>query len=318
MKSSNKDNLNDSIVSSQKPSASSPVETDCDKTLENAEPDVITTAQTQQAAKHRIMYDRDYSSTGKVISVEEEDTFEIQDYTPEEPIESMSDYTIEGSVLADERIDDNIPYESVSASVKRVGYIEKDKDSNTREKTGFLYSVLDTVRFIALGLIIGILLIVFVIQRNDVYGNSMQPTLNDGDAVFVEMISKYTSSFERGDIVTINAEGIPGFFSEEKMIIKRVIGAPGDTILISEGKVYLNGQLLDEPYLLEGTETTVRNEGIQSGYDNITLGENEFYCMGDYRGVSNDSRRLGPIHMDRIKAKVLVKVFPFSDFKFLP
>ena len=55
MKSSNKDNLNDSIVSSQKPSASSPVETDCDKTLENAEPDVITTAQTQQAAKHRII-----------------------------------------------------------------------------------------------------------------------------------------------------------------------------------------------------------------------------------------------------------------------
>ena len=203
----------------------------------------------------------------------------------------MSDYTIEGSVLADERIDDNIPYESVSASVKRVGYIEKDKDSNTRKDRLPLLSV-GHGSIYCFGSYHWNIADCFVIQRNDVYGNSMQPTLNDGDAVFVEMISKYVF-FERGDIVTINAEGIPGFLVR-KMIIKRVIGAPGDTILISEGKVYLNGRL-DEPYLLEGTETTVRNEGIQSGYDNITLGENEFYCMGDYRGVSN-TRRLGPIH----------------------
>lgn len=262
--------------------------------------------------------DTDSSYIGKIISVsEEEEDSETSHVAMDHTSNSMSEYSIEGSILANERIDENVPYEMPAASVKRVGVAQADKEGASREKTGLAYAILDTVRFITLGLIIGILLIVFVIQRNDVYGDSMQPTLYDGDAVFVEMISKYTSSFDHGDIVTINADSIPGFFGEEKMLIKRIIGVPGDTVLITDGKVYLNGQLLDEPYLLEGTETTVRSEGVMNGYDNVTLGENEYYCMGDYRGVSNDSRRLGPFHIDRIKAKVLVKVFPFSDLKFL-
>lgn len=109
------------------------------------------------------------------------------------------------------------------------------------QEKGFMYAFLDTLRFICLGLIIGILLVVFVIQRNDVYGSSMEPTLHQGDAVFVEMISAYTNLYQR-DIVTIDATGMEGYDQKEK-IIKRIIAEPGDTVSIYDGQVYVTAYL---------------------------------------------------------------------------
>lgn len=183
--------------------------------------------------------------------------------------------------------------------------------STPRDK-GFLYTLLDTVRFISLGLVIGILLVVFVVQRNDVYGKSMEPTLHEYDAVFVEMVSKYFTEYQHGDIVTVNAEGMPEYSLKEK-IIKRVIGCPGDTVEIRDGSVYLNGNLLDEPYLAPNVPTYMTSEGSANGYDNVTLGPDEYYCMGDNRGASLDSRVLGPIPESRIKAHVIARIYPFDQ-----
>jgi len=181
---------------------------------------------------------------------------------------------------------------------------------------GLLYSLLDTARFISLGLVIGILLVVFVVQRNDVFGPSMEPNLHEKDAVFVEMISKYFIAPERGNIMTVNATGIPGYSKPEK-IIKRVIGLPGETVTIKDGCVYINGVLLDEPYLADNVPTYINDSGVANGYDNITLGENEYYFMGDNRGASLDSRVLGPIPISRIKAHVIAKIYPFDDIGLL-
>ena len=174
----------------------------------------------------------------------------------------------------------------------------------------------DTIKFVAIGLLIGILLVVFVIQRNDVYGSSMEPTLYSGDAVFVEMISVYTGNFDRGDIITIDAKGMEGY-SHEENLIKRIVGLPGETIKIADGDVYINGQLLDESdYLPAGTKTYVGAEGQSRGYDEMTLGPDEYYCMGDNRGGSNDSRRMGPFKKSQIDAKVLARIYPFNKMKF--
>jgi len=181
---------------------------------------------------------------------------------------------------------------------------------------GFLYSLLDTARFVSLGLIIGILLVVFVVQRNDVYGPSMEPNLHENDAVFVEMISKYFAAPERGNIMTINATGLPGYTKKEK-IIKRLVGLPGEKITIKDGSVYINGVLLNEPYLAENVPTNINDNGAASGYDNITLGPDQYYFMGDNRGASLDSRVLGPISIDRIKAHVIAKIYPFDDMGLL-
>lgn len=190
---------------------------------------------------------------------------------------------------------------------------EKKKDKSDTNK-GLLYSFLDTLRFICLGLVIGIVLVIFVIQRNDVYGESMAPVLHNGDAVFVEMISTYMKSYEKGDIVTIYATGMEGYDKEEKLI-KRVIAGPNDTVTIRDGAVYVNDVLLDEPYLQEGIPTYCNEASKAKGYDNITLKEGEYYVMGDNRGASLDSRIIGPIPVDRIKAHVIVRIFPLNDLK---
>ena len=192
---------------------------------------------------------------------------------------------------------------------------QKDKEESEKEKSA-LYMFFDTIKFVAIGLLIGILLVVFVVQRNDVYGSSMEPTLYSGDAVFVEMISVYTGNFSRGDIVTIDAKGMDGY-SHEENLIKRIIGLPGETIKIEDGNVYINGQLLDESdYLPAGTKTYVGAEGQSKGYAEITLGPDEYYCMGDNRGGSNDSRRMGPFKKGQIEAKVLMRIYPFNKMKF--
>lgn len=192
---------------------------------------------------------------------------------------------------------------------------KKDKEESQKEKSA-LYMFFDTIKFVAIGLLIGILLVVFVIQRNDVYGSSMEPTLYSGDAVFVEMISVYTGNFDRGDIITIDAKGMEGY-SHEENLIKRIVGLPGETIKIADGDVYINGQLLDESdYLPAGTKTYVGAEGQSRGYDEMTLGPDEYYCMGDNRGGSNDSRRMGPFKKSQIDAKVLARIYPFNKMKF--
>ncbi len=205
--------------------------------------------------------------------------------------------------------------EAADPEEAETGDEKKHEEENAKEKSA-LYMFLDTVKFVAIGLLIGILLVVFVIQRNDVYGSSMEPTLHTGDAVFVEMISVYTGNFDRGDIVTIDAKGMDGYTHEENLI-KRIIGLPGETIKIDEGNVYINGVLLDESaYLPAGTKTFVGAEGQARGYQEITLGPDEYYCMGDNRGGSNDSRRMGPFKKSQIDAKVLARIYPFNKMRF--
>lgn len=205
--------------------------------------------------------------------------------------------------------------ETLAPDEAETGDEKKHEEENAKEKSA-LYMFLDTVKFVAIGLLIGILLVVFVIQRNDVYGSSMEPTLHTGDAVFVEMISVYTGNFDRGDIVTIDAKGMDGYTHEENLI-KRIIGLPGETIKIDEGNVYINGVLLDESaYLPAGTKTFVGAEGQARGYQEITLGPDEYYCMGDNRGGSNDSRRMGPFKKSQIDAKVLARIYPFNKMRF--
>jgi signal peptidase I len=247
---------------------------------------------------------------GKVIDLNELEADELL-LPGESRILEEDDFSKSEMSGADETL------ESIDASelqVRRVAAAENSKNADAEPK-GFLFSLLDTIRFVCLGLLIGILLVVFVIQRNDVFGTSMEPTLHNQDAVFVEMISVYLKSFERGDIITIEAEGMDGYDGTEK-IIKRIVGMPGETISFVDGYVFINGVILNEPYLSPGLLTYVSLDGVTKGYDEITLGPDEYFCLGDNRGASNDSRRLGPIPVSRIKSHVIAKIYPFDQMTF--
>ncbi len=134
---------------------------------------------------------------------------------------------------------------------------------------------------------------VFQIIRVD--GISMLPTMQDGTHVFVSKASYWLSEPCFGDIVVFYNE------NDEYNYVKRVIGLPGDEIIIKDGEVYRNGSLLTEPYIAEKTD----------GEYSIRVPDGEFFCLGDNRNPSVDSRDdgVGCIKQNKIIGKVIF-VFP--------
>lgn len=228
----------------------------------------------------------------------------------------------EGTVEAEEEVDEesepvSLPLEDDEepAKPKRVKYKKQTKKTVAEE-------ILDWLKTICIGIIAGVFLVIFVIQRDDVYGRSMMPTLSSGDVVFTQKIATYFKSYERGDIVVLDGKGMVGYDKDE-YLIKRIIGLPGETVRIADGNVYIKPKdsneffLLEESYLVPGTQTTVRSYGIEHGYDEVKLGEDEYYCMGDNRPESNDSRTLGVFTAKRIKGVAVIRLFPFNAIKLL-
>lgn len=166
------------------------------------------------------------------------------------------------------------------------------------------------IRPIIIAVILGLLLNRFVIQRNAVIGHSMLPTLEDGDQIIVEKITRlFPSGLERGDIVTIDLhEQVDG---EEVRVVKRVVGLPGEYVLIQNGKVFINGKALAENYLFSGEIT----EALPTAdITEVHLAEDEYFVLGDNRGHSRDSRQFGAVARRDILGKLLIRILPLSKF----
>lgn len=135
-------------------------------------------------------------------------------------------------------------------------------------------------------------------------GKSMYPTLEPAQIVFVEK-----SEIERGDIITINAYNYAEDYNKQKAFIKRVVGMPGDRIVIKNNQVIVNDAVLDEPYLTdEAREQTM----TQIKYDSVKLASNEYFVMGDNRGNSYDSRHFGVIKENEIMDKQSIELTDFA------
>ncbi len=181
-----------------------------------------------------------------------------------------------------------------------------------REQQGrpdLLLELLDWLKYILIAVLIGLLLVVFVIQRNSVTGDSMMPNLQDGNQLLVEKVTKYFAGIGYGDIVTIRTDELRHHEGSPN-IIKRVVGLPGDTIEIKDMAVYRNGVLLDETeYLSEGTVTLPHDPDYQV----TLLGEDEYYVLGDNRSISLDSRIFGPVPAKYIIGEVLLRFYPLDE-----
>ena len=151
----------------------------------------------------------------------------------------------------------------------------------------------------------------FVGQRTEVEGASMESTLSDGDNLIVDKISSRFRNPQRFDIIVF-----PFRYKENTYYIKRIIGLPGETVQIDEqGNIYINGEKLQESY---GREI-IKPENIGLAAEPITLGEDEYFVMGDNRNNSTDSRTeiVGNIHRDEIIGRAWVRIWPFSKFGIL-
>lgn len=160
-------------------------------------------------------------------------------------------------------------------------------------------------------------------KRYEVLQVSMEPTLCEGDYVWVSGWGKLADSLLatlsagdtpstprfgplRGQIVVVRRQGF------DELVLKRVVGLPGETIDIRDERIWINGQAIDEPYL-EGGPT-----GRCTTYCSLTLATDQYYVMGDNRAHSNDSRVLGPVSYADIVGPVVMRFLPLGNMAFFP
>lgn len=188
---------------------------------------------------------------------------------------------------------------------------EKQTDSveKTDEKTDMKKEILSWIFYILFVVVLTYVIITFVGQRTRVDGRSMMNTLSDGDNLIVEKLSYRFGDPERFDIIVFRP-----YENEKEYYIKRIIGLPGETVQIDEdGKIYINGEVLEENY---GAET-IRSAGRAS--ELITLGEDEYFVMGDNRNNSKDSRSeaVGNVNRSQIIGRAWVRIWPLSKIGIL-
>ena len=183
-------------------------------------------------------------------------------------------------------------YELPDAAVPAAVESERDAVRQPGRAKGMLREVAETV---IPAIVIALLIHVFLAQATRVFGQSMEPNLHTDMRLVVEKLSYRLHTPERGDIVVLRVR------PEDEMLIKRVIGLPGDQVEIHDGQVYVNGQALVEPYLNQETRGNLAPRVVPPLH---------VFVMGDNRRASNDSRSFGPVHLDNIVGKAWLSYWP--------
>lgn len=188
-----------------------------------------------------------------------------------------------------------------TSSVQKPAYSDEDAEEERKNKgiRGFFYNWILPV---AIAIVLAIIIRFFIGGATTVSGTSMEPTLENGDFLLVSKIPTYFKKYHRGDILIIDSPDLDEYY------VKRLIGLPGETVEIKDGKVYINGKWMKEYYTSEDTASYANTKW--------KLGNNEYFVMGDNRasGASNDSRLFGPIPAEHIKAVSRFRIWPITKF----
>ena len=207
---------------------------------------------------------------------------------------------------------------------------ERIEREEKKEKKGkkVIAEILDWVYCIVLAVVITLLIKNLVFSTTIVRKESMVPTLQDGNVLVVNRLAQVTKQpLERGDIVVIEAPLAAktnsdfAYYKEDSFLekvgklfrktlyIKRVIGLPGEHLVIDGDDIYINGELIEEDY------TNPDREKVPPDYDQeIEIPEGYVFCVGDNRDRSLDSRALGLIPINKVEGKTSFRLFPFDKF----
>jgi signal peptidase I len=150
-------------------------------------------------------------------------------------------------------------------------------------------------------LAVSFFIITFLYQPVRVEGTSMLPRLGDQDRLFINKFVYHFAEIHRGDVVVFHYPRDP-----QKSYIKRVIAVPGDELRIDDGRTYINGRLLPEPYV-------PRRFHDSRSQDVMVIQPDQYFVMGDHRSISSDSRDFGPVPRDLIYGKAAFVYWPAED-----
>ena len=190
--------------------------------------------------------------------------------------------------------------------------------SNYKYQSGFALGkfLLEFIQSIVLALAVFVLFYLFVAQPNEVKGSSMYPTFKDKEYLLTEKISYELGDPKRGDVVIFKAPASEPCSADECEYIKRVIGIPGDKVMVKEGDVYVNGEMLDQSFLPEKVYTS-EGEYMEEGVEK-EIPENQYLCFGDNRPNSRDGREFGPIERNLIIGKAFFRYWPLNVVGLIP
>lgn len=168
--------------------------------------------------------------------------------------------------------------------------------------------IISMIIYLIIVLLLTYLIVHYVGQRTQVSGSSMEYTLSDKDNLIVDKITYRFTDPQRFDIIVF-----PFQHGGETYYIKRIIGLPGETVRVSGGKIYINGEVLEESY---GKEI-IQSGGIAE--TDIVLADDEYFVMGDNRNASSDSRdpNVGNIKREDIIGRAWLRIWPLKDIGIL-
>ncbi len=167
--------------------------------------------------------------------------------------------------------------------------------------------IVDTLQVIVFAVSIFLFIYLLVMQPHKIKGSSMEPDFHNGEFLLTDKLTYRFSEPKRGDVVIFKAPP-----DDRDEFIKRIIAIPGDTVLVQNGKVSVNGKLIDEPYLSDNTFTSggsIAVEGTQ-----LTIPQGKYFMMGDNRPHSFDSRNFGPIGKEKITGRAWIIYWPPQNF----
>jgi len=170
--------------------------------------------------------------------------------------------------------------------------------------------VLDFVETVVTSLAIFFVIYIFIVQPHQVNGHSMDPNLRTGEYLLTEKISYRFGQPQRGDVIVFKAP-LNACIGDNCDYIKRIIGLPGETVKIANGKVYVNGEVLDESKYLSDSVITGAAD-YTAGDKEVVLGEGQYFVCGDNRQQSSDSRYWGPIEESSIIGRAFFSYWPVA------
>lgn len=177
-----------------------------------------------------------------------------------------------------------------------------DASEEPRATSNFHRELRVWARDLLLAMCFAVVIIVFLYQPVKVEGTSMAPLISDQERIFINKIAYRFEPISRGDVVVF---WYP--LDRTKSFIKRIVGLPGETVEERQGRVYVDGTPLDEPYILPAYLDT-------SNYGPVRVPTGEYFVMGDHRDSSNDSRVFGSVPSSYIYGKAVFAYWPMDHF----